>query len=97
VANSETNADLLRLGIRQLGVTGGPKTGDALLAIYARQKDPNVRSAVLEALFIQSNADALVSLARKESDPMMKRRIVEKLSVMSNTAARNYMLELLEK
>jgi HEAT repeat protein len=97
VANSETNPELLRLAIRQLGVTGGSKTGEALLSIYARQKDPNVRTAVLEALFIQSNADALVGLARKESDPGMKRRIVEKLSVMSNPAARNYMIELLEK
>jgi hypothetical protein len=69
----------------------------ALLAIYARQKDPNVKSAVLEALFIQNNADALVSLSRKESDSTMKRRIVEKLSLMPNQSARQYMLELLEK
>jgi len=96
IAGRETDPELLRRSIRQIGVSGGQQT-DALLGIYSRQKDAAVKGAVLEALFISNNATTLVALARKETDPMMKRRIVEKLSLMSEPAARNYMLELLEK
>jgi HEAT repeat protein len=95
IAGRETDPELLRRSIRQIGVSGGQT--DALLGIYSRQKDAAVKAAVLEALFISNNATTLVALARKETDPMMKRRIVEKLSLMSEPAARNYMLELLEK
>ncbi|HKE88554.1 MAG TPA: HEAT repeat domain-containing protein [Vicinamibacterales bacterium] len=97
VTNTETNPELLREAIRQIGVAGGGRTRDELPALYARMKDPTVKTAVIDALFIQNNADALVAMARKETDPTMKRRIVEKLSVMPAPAARNYMLELLEK
>jgi HEAT repeat protein len=75
---------------------GADKTGRALNTIYATDKDPAVRRAVIEALFIQDNADALVAIARKESDPEMKRRIVEKLSLMHSKAATDYMMELLK-
>jgi len=97
ITNTETNPELLREAIRQMGVAGAGRTGDALPALYGRMKDPIVKGAVLDALFIQNNADALVAMARKETDPAMKRRIVEKLSLMNAPAARNYMLELLEK
>jgi hypothetical protein len=78
-------------------VSGGSRAADALVAIYGRQKDPAIRGAALDGLFISNNADALVALARKEPDQSMKRRIVEKLSLMSAPPARSYMLELLEK
>jgi hypothetical protein len=97
VANSETDPVVLRSAIRQLGVSGGSRAADALVAIYGRQKDPAIRGAALDGLFISNNADALVALARKEPDQSMKRRIVEKLSLMSAPPARSYMLELLEK
>ena len=98
VANSETNPDLLRTAIRQMGISGGGQSkADALVSMYSRQKDPTVKGAVLDALFISGNADTLVALARKETDLPMKRRIVEKLSLMNAPSARNYMLELLEK
>ena len=97
LAKSEPNAELRRAAVRSLGVMGAGRTGDALGQIYATDKDPAVRKAVLEALFIQGNAAALVSLARKESDVEMKKAIVQKLSLMNDKAATDYMLELLNK
>jgi HEAT repeat protein len=96
VANSDSNMDLRRQAIRQLGMVGASRAGEALVTIYTRQTDPGIKSAAIEALFIQGNAEALVGLARKETDRDMKRRIVEKLSIMRSPAATNYLLELLK-
>ena len=71
--------------MRNLGLMGGAKTGDALVEIYGSEKDPAVRKNVVNALFLQGNATALVALARKESDVEMKKAIVQKLSLMQGT------------
>lgn len=96
LAKTETDPELRRTAVRNLGLMGADKTGQALNEIYSSDKDPDVRKAVIEALFIQGNAEALVALARKETDPEMKRNIVEKLSLMSSKVAQDYMLELLK-
>jgi HEAT repeat protein len=96
LAKTERDPELRRTAVRNLGLMGADKTGDALNSIYVSDKDPLVRNAVLEALFIQGNAEALVALARKESDQEMKRRIVEKLSLMHSKVAQDYMMELLK-
>ena len=83
--------------IRNLGIMGSKKTGDALVQIYGTDKDPAVRRTVLDGLFVQGNAAALVDLARKEQDQTMKKEIVSKLSVMGSKdpAVMQYMMELL--
>jgi HEAT repeat protein len=96
LAKSEPDPELRRTAVRNLGLMGADKTGVALTGIYTGDKDPAVRKAVLEGLFIQGNAEALVSLARKENDPEMKRSIVEKLSLMRSKAAMDYLMELLK-
>ncbi len=70
--------------------------GDALVEIYAAEKDPVIRRTVINSLFQQGNATALVALARKEQDITMKKEMVQKLSTMGGTVARDYMLELLK-
>ena len=75
----------------------GAGTGAALADIYASDKDPAIRRAVIQALFIQNNAESLVAMARKEQDPAMKKEIVQKLSVMNSKVATDYLLELLNK
>jgi HEAT repeat protein len=76
---------------------GGKETGTALVEIYTTDKDPAIRQAVIQALFIQNNAESLVALARKEQDPAMKKEIVQKLSLMHSKVATDYLLELLNK
>ena len=72
-------------------------TGDALVEIYSTDKEPEIRKAVINGLFVQGNAQALVDLARKEQDPAMKKEIVSKLSVMGSKdpAVMQYMMEML--
>ncbi|HSC28267.1 MAG TPA: HEAT repeat domain-containing protein, partial [Vicinamibacterales bacterium] len=97
LARTEQNADLRLRAIRNLGILGSKRTGDALVEIYGTDKDPAVRKAVINALHIQGNATALVALARKEQDIELKKAIVQKLSVMQDKVAIDYMMELLKK
>ena len=87
LATSEKDPALKRTAIRNLGAMGSLKTSDTLRSIYTSDTNPEVRSAVIEALFIQQNAGVLVALARAEKDPAMKRHIVERLSVMKSKEA----------
>lgn len=97
LARTESNPELRRLAVRNLGLMGSKNTADALLQIYASNTSPAIRKAVIEALFLQQNATALVALARKEPDPALKKDIVQRLSHMREKAATDYMLELLGK
>jgi HEAT repeat protein len=97
LAKSEKDPELRATAVRNLGLMGGPQTGQALLDIYGTDKDPAVKKNVINALFTQGNATALVALARKESDVDMKKSIVQKLSVMGGKVATDYMLEILNK
>jgi hypothetical protein len=96
IANNDANLDLRQRAIQQLGMMGRDRTGDALLSIYNRHMNTDIREGVIDALFIQQNDDALVALAKKEADRDLKRRIVSKLAQMQSPAARDYMMELLK-
>jgi HEAT repeat protein len=97
LANSEPNPELRRLAIRNLGIMGSRQSADALVGLYAKEKDPQIRSAVIEGLFIQNNAEQLVAIARKESDPGMRKELVRRLSLMKSKVALDYLLEILNK
>ncbi len=98
VANTEQNAELRRTAVRHLGTMGRTKTGDALVGIYAKEKEADIKRSVINALFVQNNADSLVAIARKETDPAMKREMVSKLSLMTKSkVAMDYLMEILNK
>ncbi len=76
VANTEQNLELRRRAVQHLGTMGRTKTGEALVGIYAKEKDTDIKRYVINALFVQNNAESLVAIARKETDPALKREIV---------------------
>ena len=76
---------------------GRTKTGEALVGLYAKEKETEIKRTIINALFVQNNAESLVAIARKETDPAAKRELVSKLSVMKNKVATDYLLELLNK
>ncbi len=97
LARTETNPELRRLAVRNLGLIGSQRTGAALVEIYGKDSDPEIKRAVIQALFIQNNGESLVALARKEpNNSEMKREMVQKLSLMRNKAAMDYLMELLK-
>ncbi|HUK87699.1 MAG TPA: HEAT repeat domain-containing protein [Terriglobales bacterium] len=97
VARTPGDPSLRRKALQALGITGSKESRDILVGVYSSEKDPEIRRAVIEGLFIQDDAHDLVALARAETDPQLKRALVEKLSAMDNKEARDYMLEILNK
>jgi HEAT repeat protein len=97
VARTETDPKLQKQAIRGIGISGGRNAGPALVEIYQKSNNADVKKAALEGLFVSDNAKSLVALARGEKDPEMKKRIVERLSVMDNKEATDYMIEILDK
>jgi len=99
LAKTEPNPELRRTAVRNLGLIGSQRTGAALVEIYAKDNDAEIKRAVIQALFIQNNGESMVALARKEktANPAMFRDIVQKLSLMRSDAARAYMEELLKQ
>ena len=84
--------------MQHLGTMGRTSTGEALVGIYAKEKDADIKRTVINALFTQNNADSLVAIARKETDAALKRDIVAKLSVMTKSkVAMDYLMEILNK
>jgi len=97
IAKTEKDAELRRAAVRNLGIMGSKASGDALVELYAVEKEPAIRSTIINALFTQGNATALVALARKEQDINTKKEIVQRLATMGdNPVAKQYMLELLK-
>lgn len=97
LAKSESNPELRRTAVRNLGLMRPASTGPALVEIYGAQSTPELKKAVIQGLFVQNNAEALVALARKESDRTMKLELVQKLSLMKSKAAQDYLMEVLGK
>lgn len=97
IAKSDSNPELRLYAVKQLGVMGSKRTGDTLVEIYSSDKDPEVRRAVINGLFVSNNAEQLVTLARKEQDPVMKKDMVSKLSNMHSKVATDFLLEILNK
>lgn len=97
LANSEPNAELRRVAVRHLGTMGASRTGEALVSLYQKEKDPEIKRTVVQALFVQGNAESLVAIARKETDIEMRKDLVQKLSLMKSKAATDYLMEILGK
>ncbi len=96
LAKSERDPELRKTAIRNLGLMKRPETSSALTAIYGSDPSPEVRKAVVNALFLQNDASALVSLARAEKNAEMKNEIVSRLSLMKSKEATDYLIEILK-
>jgi HEAT repeat protein len=96
LAKTESDPELRKTAIRDLGMMKREGTAEALTGIYASDASADVRKTVINALFIQNNAAALVTLARNEKNTEMKKDIVSKLSNMKSKEATDYLMELLK-
>jgi hypothetical protein len=98
LARNEREPQLRRTAVRNLGLMGASRTGDAIKAIYQSDTAPEVRKEAIHALFLQNNGRVLVELARAEKDPAMKREMVSKMSVMGGKSREvlDFLAELLK-
>jgi HEAT repeat protein len=95
VARNEKDPSLRAAAIKSLGLMGGNGKSDVLVAIFKSDPNPEVRHAVLNALFLQGNGKALVELARSEKDPSVKKEIVSKMALVQSKDVTDYMMEIL--
>ena len=58
LARTEKDAGLRKSAIRNLGTMGESKSGEALVTMYASEKEPDIRKEIIQALFLQQNAKA---------------------------------------
>jgi len=96
-ARTEKDPRLRRAAIQGLGLLDGDEAGPFLISLYGSEKEVEIRSAVLDALFLQDNDTALIGIARKETDPRLRKAAVEKLALMESEEATKFMLEILNK
>jgi hypothetical protein len=95
IARTEKDPSLRAAAIGSLGLMGNRGHGEDLVAIYHSDPHPEVREAILKALFLQQNGKALVELARAEKDPGMKEEIVKKMALVHTKETTDYMMEVL--
>jgi HEAT repeat protein len=96
LARTEKDPSLRAEAIKSLGLMGGNGRGDVLVEIFKSDANPNVKHAVLQALFLQNNGKALVELARAEKDPAVKQEIVAKMALVHSKEVTEYMMEVLK-
>ncbi|MGJ5814702.1 HEAT repeat domain-containing protein [Paludibaculum fermentans] len=97
LANGEKDPTARRKAIQLLGVMDREKTGPALLELYGKESEQDLKKKIVSALFTQGNVKPLIELARKEKDPELKREAVRMLSMMKSKEASDYMLEVLNQ
>jgi tetratricopeptide (TPR) repeat protein len=97
LAKSEKDPTLRRSAVRNLGLMGASRTGEAIKAIYQSDTSVEIKKEAINALFLQNNGRILVELARAEKDPQMKKEMVSKMSIMGKSKeVTDYLLELLK-
>lgn len=97
LANGEKDPTARRKAIQLLGVMDREKTGPALLELYNKESEKDLKKRIISALFTQGNVKPLIDLARGEKDPELKRESVRMLSMMKSKEASDYMLEVLNQ
>ena len=95
LARSEKDAGLRAEAIRSLGLIGGSKTGDLLVSLYGSETTREIKSAIIEALFLQGNSRSLIALAKKERDGVLKRDLIEKISLTNSKEANDFLADLI--
>ncbi|HVS00341.1 MAG TPA: HEAT repeat domain-containing protein [Thermoanaerobaculia bacterium] len=96
MARQEKDAALRGRAVRSLGVIRSPEASKALRSLYEGSADPQLRGAVIEALFIQDNAKALIEIYRSEKDRQLRRTVLGWLSRMDNQDAEAFLLKSIE-
>ena len=97
LAKNEKDPMLRKAAVRNLGLMGSAKTGDAIKAIYQSDTSPEIRKECVNALFLQNNGKTMVELARAEKDPQLKKELISKMSIMGKSKEiTDYLMELLK-
>lgn len=96
IISSEKDQALLLDAIENMGIFDESETGQYLSKIYQQNNDPEIRSSVLRAMFIQSNVKGLTDIIKLEKDPDLKREALRNLTLMDSDEALQYFDNVLQ-
>ncbi len=65
--------------------------------LYYTETDFEIKSKIIDGLFMMADDVSLIEIARKEKDRELKRNAIEKLTMINSDEATEFMLELLDK
>jgi hypothetical protein len=97
LARSESDPALRGVAIEGLGIIGPDKASGALAALWESETDPEVKEAILEAFFLQSNAKALAEISQSEQNIELRKAALEYLSMIDSNEAVDFLLQALEE
>ncbi len=97
IINTEKDSPLLIEAIEKMGILSGDVAGNHLGNIYQKNDNRELRKAVLQALFMRSDAKSLTNIAKTENDPALKREALQKLSLMNSDEALQFFDDILNK
>jgi HEAT repeat protein len=90
-ATGEKDPELRAAAIQQLGVMGAH---DELAKLYAQETVKDVKTRILQAMFVGGRADRLIELARSEPDPDLRRTAIRNLGLMGKEKTGAALLEI---
>lgn len=96
VIGFEQDEQLKLAAVQKLGLQSIEETKEYLKSIYQQNTSFSIRSAVIEAMFVQSNATGLMDIVKKEKDFKLKRDALEKLSMMGSDETLEFFNNILE-
>jgi len=90
-AKGETNPELRRAAIQQLGVLGAH---EELWALYQSETSSALKREIVNALFIGGSADRLLELARSEKDPQLRGEAIKHLGLIGEKKTGSFLVSL---
>jgi len=80
-----------------MGIVNQDKAEGKLLDLYTSDASSVTKSAVIQALFIQSNAKALINIVKTEKDNALKRKALKRLSMINSDEVLEFFSQSLQQ
>ena len=95
ISGSEQDQQLLAEAVQKMGINGNDASAKQLTKIYQENDNPEVRKAVIQALFIQTDGARLSHIVKTENDPELKREALQKLSLLGSDESLQFFEDIL--
>jgi len=86
IAQGQSNPELQRKAVEQLGIFGGNRAENILVTVYTNSGDAGVKRAVIQSYMVSGNREKLFQLAKGEKDDSLKRDAIQKLGLTGGTS-----------
>ncbi|HUI55620.1 MAG TPA: hypothetical protein VLY04_11650 [Bryobacteraceae bacterium] len=99
VARTDKDSKVREKAVRVIASQEPASPTPALVSLYAKEQDEQVKRAIIDAVYSKKDGKAMVDLAKAEKEYKLKLRIVDRLSNMTKYSkeASDYLQELLSR